>query len=188
MFDFHTFLASFFNYCIERFWLALDHITLRPGGEGLHSTGPHLALFQLCPSSPTSYVVSTHGSTVLCLYGSSLIPGSALASSLSLSSRGQTLILLCTSLGLMGGQETTVHKEYGQSFCRRIGMAMQVPVRPLRPTKGPRGGKNALALSMMPLDLPWNSEHLKNHNLELSHIINPWEIYFSRSDLNKCLV
>lgn len=61
----------------------------------------------------------------------------------------------------MGGQETTVHKEYEQSFCRRMRMAMQVPVRPLRPTKGSMCGKNALALSMMPPGLTMKLRALK---------------------------
>lgn len=68
---------------------------------------------------------------------------------------------LCTSLGLMGGQETTVHKKCGQSFCRKIGIAMQVPVRPLRATKGSKGGKNALSLSLMPPRLTMELRALK---------------------------
>ena len=77
------------------------------------------------------------------------------------------------------GFSTVDSRTLFSNSCRLIsGMAIfQWPARPLLVTRGSVGGKRIILSSHAPWNSPWNSEHVENGNLRLSHIIYPWKGY-----------
>lgn len=136
----------------------------------------------LCSSTPSSatsqsrFAVDTPDFSILSSNGFCLILTHVYTMSLGLSSQRQILLSLYKLPILRGGQGATVCKDCGQSICS-AGIwgwphgCLQGYSWQLRDL----GKENASALPRPSWPSIWNSEPIKNDNIELSHVVNPWK-------------